>query len=93
MSQIITALYLGINNLKAANDALPDGAGGASDTLDWAKIDADRAANPDNLCLKYFTKEFYDGLSAEEKPQMVKVREAAGRPALLLCVSADSDWL
>lgn len=61
------------------SDALPDGdaaAPAAADGPDWAKLSADRDANPDNLALKFFTEEYYNSLSAEEKPQLVRIAKS-----------------
>jgi hypothetical protein len=64
-AEIITALYKGIEQLKAAEDAAP--AGDPSE-----KIAALLAGNPDNICLNTWDPAYFASLSDELKPAFLK---------------------
>ena len=78
-AEIITALYKGIEQLKAAEDAAASGepaaeapaAAPAGDDV-CAKIAKLAAENPDNICLNTFDADYYNSLSDDDKPAFLK---------------------
>ena len=75
-AEIITALYKGIEQLKAAEDAAAAGGEGATATASCedpsAKISELLQDNPDNICLNTFDPEYFNSLSDELKPAFLK---------------------
>eukprot|EP00798_Chlamydomonas_sp_ICE-L_P002682 gene2682-12915_t len=77
-AEIVTALYLGLGQLKAAEDggsaeAAPAAApAGADNDMKVAQIMALKAEWPDNIAVQCFDKDYYDSLFDDLKPRFLK---------------------